>query len=249
MTLAPARPDLALARVLQPLFRRQAQEVLGRLDLDAPAPDVGHWTGPLAAASRPAVLRAWQEGMRRMARQLRHRRAPHGNRPGSPFAPAKSAGLGWNFDLVSPNVFRAVDGLVLQFCQATNDTATSELADALARLRDQMKRGLARSEAYTALAKRVRKIFADPMRAWRIAQTEGARALHAGGIMAAKESRQVEKKRWVCSSDACARCLALADKEVGLDEPFWVDPRGGAYAIVQHAPLHPSCMCDWAPVL
>lgn len=76
-----------------------------------------------------------------------------------------------------------------------------------------------------------------------------SRAYHAGQELAAKQSGVVAGKRWLASSDACERCLALDGKVVALGEPFIVLPEGGPYATVMYPPLHPKCQCSWTEVL
>ena len=165
----------------------------------------------------------------------------HGGRPYI----RKAANIRIGFDLFNPKILDAVDAATMQFCRETNDTATSELTQAVRDLRSLLKRGLERGEATSLLARKIRQIFADPGRAWRIATTESSRAIHAGDLMAAKDSELAQTKSWLASSDACDRCLDLADKgEVELDKPYYVDPKGGPYAIVYHPPLHPSCFCS-----
>jgi hypothetical protein len=78
-----------------------------------------------------------------------------------------------------------------------------ELKQALAELRSLLKRGLRRGDAVGYLARKVRQIFADPARAFRIATTESSRAMHGGALHAAKENPLVKKKEWLASSDAC----------------------------------------------
>lgn len=42
----------------------------------------------------------------------------------------------------------------------------------------------------------------------------------------------------------CPLCQSLAAKgDIPLDEPFWVNPRGGPYAVVMHPPAHPHDQC------
>lgn len=164
-------------------------------------------------------------------------------------APIVAKAIGVRWDLFNPRVLSVVDSLVLRFCEATNNTAIDELSKAIERLRTGLGVGLARGEAISALHRRVMRIFTDPVRAFRIAITESSRAMNGGELMSAKESGVVGKKRWLCSSDACDACLDLWGKEVELDEPFYVDPKGGPYAIVMHPPKHPNCFCTWTGVL
>lgn len=154
----------------------------------------------------------------------------------------KTQDLDFSFDLFNPRVLDAVDRATYAFCRETTETATGDLATALDELREQMRLGLPQGEAVESLARRVRSIFADPMRAFRIATTEGSRAIHGGQMMAAEEAG-VEEHTWLASSDACDKCLDLDDKTVKIGQPFYVDPKGGHYAIILHPPLHPSCFC------
>lgn len=142
-----------------------------------------------------------------------------------------------------------MDQAVLSFCKETNDTAKGSLSAALAKLREEMKVGLRAGEAHAVLAKRVQAIFADPLRAWRIAVTESSRALHLGGLMAARDSGVVDRKRWLASYDACKACLALNGKTVKLDEPFIILPKPPPYNVIMVPPLHPHDMCSWTEVL
>jgi hypothetical protein len=149
------------------------------------------------------------------------------------------------FDLYDPRILDAVDQAALKFCRETNDTATVDLREATTRLRKLLKEGLPKGQAVRYLARKVRDIYADPFRAQRIVATEVPRALHGGRFLTAKESGLVTHKSWLASTDACERCLDLDSKVVALAEPFWVDPKGGPYAVVLYPPLHPFCMCDW----
>ncbi len=157
--------------------------------------------------------------------------------------------VGFQFDLFNPKVLDAIDQATLQFCHETNQTTTEELSEALVKLRAALKAGLSQGEALQVLAQRVVQIFANPHRAFRIAATETSFAMNGGALMAAKESGIVEGKEWLASADACDRCLALDGKEVKLDEPFFVDPKGGYYAVKMTPPLHPFCMCSFTETL
>ncbi len=157
---------------------------------------------------------------------------------------AKAADARVDFDLFNPRVLDAVDAASFRFCRETMDTATTDLGRALRDLRRLLRHGMERGEALRLLAKKVRQIFADPARAFRIAVTEASRAQHAGQLMAARESGVVRGKSWVASSDACEHCLSMEELgTIPLDRPFWVDPRGGPYAVVMAPPLHPHCFC------
>jgi hypothetical protein len=153
-----------------------------------------------------------------------------------------------HFGLLSPRVLDAVDAATFAFCRETNATVTQELDKALHALRMLFKRGLSRGEAGRLLAREVRRIFADPYRAERIAVTESSRFLHGGRLMAARDAG-TRFKRWRASADACGSCRALDGMEVGLDEAFHVDPRGGAYAVINFPPFHPFCGCSFEEVV
>lgn len=150
-----------------------------------------------------------------------------------------------DFDLFDPKVLEAVNRATFAFCRETMDTATVNLKQALVELRQLMREGLPRGDSVAFLAKKVREVFADPMRAFRIATTETSRAMHAGQLDTAEQSGVVTGKTWLASSDACKQCLDLDGKTVKLREPFWVDPKGGPYAVVLYPPLHPHCFCDF----
>lgn len=269
---------LRLQRLLQVVFAAQARDVALRLTLDEPGvPDDEPWVQHLAAVVRPSMLAYFQHGMLEGSRKLAVAQGRPGatghlgdlrryevegfvatkavTRPFSAWT-AKALSrfvqkkLDVAFDLFNPRVLRAVDELALKFCRETNATATTQLRAAKRQLRVLLKRGLERGDAYAELARQVRRIFADPMRAYRIAVTEGPRAIHGGELHSYKESGVVRRKEWVASSDACALCQEMADKgPIPLDEPFHVDPRGGPYAVTMHPPIHPHDFCTMSPVL
>lgn len=155
---------------------------------------------------------------------------------------AKTPELSFDFDLFRPEVIEAANAATYEFCRETMLTATTDLTTALAQLHELMRQGLPRGEAIELLAKNVRTIFADPMRAFRIATTETSRAVH-GGQMAAAVEAGVQRHSWLASADACEHCLELDGKTVEIGQPFFVNPKGGPYAVVIHPPLHPHCFC------
>jgi hypothetical protein len=173
------------------------------------------------------------------------------NHPGRPsltplqaWRVSKAAGnLGLGFDVTNPRILDAVDAAALSFCRETLDTVAGDVQEALADLRGVLREGVPRGDAQRVIARRVRRVFADPYRAFRIAVTESSRATHGGQLLAARDLGATVKT-WSASPGACPRCLALDGKQVGIDEPFEVDPRGGPYAVTSHPPLHPHCDCD-----
>ena len=100
--------------------------------------------------------------------------------------------------------------------------------------------GLEEGKAIAQLAREVKRIFADPSRAFRIATTETSRAIHGGALLNAKESSLKLKKEWLASSDACPLCMELDGVEKELDEPF-ITEGTGVYARVMTPPRHPYC--------
>ena len=261
---------MRLNQMLQRIFQQQARSVAAMLSLDGEVPDLTPWVTATAEAVKPIMLQMTQNGVlqsqRRIADKLRRmgnsvavsdgmRRHEVGN-------DAAFKSLRWTvqkaqqkkveflFNLYDPKIISAVDVATFAFCRETMQTAQSDLSTALASLRTEMRAGLAQGEAVRQLATRVRSIFADPMRAFRIAITESSRAVHTGQLISAKTAG-CKKKVWVASSDACDTggpndegCLGLDGKTVGIDEPFWVDPKGGPYATIVGPPLHPSCFCS-----
>lgn len=256
---------LPLLQVLQALFSRQAQDIAQRLTLqqiaEGPPIDVSHWTPAMVAALRPYMLQFWQQGLVRGLLQLRRlpvaawptapgMRPPPPQRPAQNVAqPAPQPRIRAQFDLFNPRVLDAVDNATMTFCRATNDTITGDLNQAILDIRAELKEGLPAGESHRNLARRINQIVASPERAFVIANTESRRALAGGSVLQYKESGVIEKKEWLASADACPLCLDLNGTQVGLDEPFLVLARGGPYAVIMHAPAHPSCFCDVIPVL
>lgn len=231
---------LQLQRLLQRLFAQQAREVASKVNLDTGVLDMSHWVKVTAEAVKPLLLARWQLGMKRTAVNLAKKTM------GKAFGnsrrvvlKASKPDIAFDFDLFNSRVLDAVDHWTYVLCHDTMATATGDLTTALDRLRQAMREGLPRGDAKAALAKEIRTIFADPMRAFRIATTEDSRALHGGQLMASKDSGLVESRTWLASSDACDLCQEMDGKTVGLDEPFFVDPKGGPYAVIWYPPYHP----------
>ncbi len=249
-----------LLTALQQVFSQQARDVASKLTLDGEAPDLTPWIAATAAVAKPILLQLAQIGVLTSQRRLASRR--HGASVGGmrrhevgnvvAFGKsyvAKSTTISGNLSLFDPRVLDAVDAAVFAFCRETMATAQDDLGTVLTELRTALKAGLSQGAATQVLAAKVREIFASPQRAFRIAVTETSRAMHGGQYLSAKASGVVHRKEWVVSPDACELCLSMEDKVVGLDEPFWVDPKGGPYAVVQFPPLHPHCFCSWNEVI
>ncbi len=150
-----------------------------------------------------------------------------------------------DFDTFNPKVLDSVDQAAFAFCRETMDTATTDLQTALKELRKLLKEGLSQGEVVALLAKKIRKIFADPNRAYLIAQTEVSRATHEGQILAAEASGLVQYKVWLASVDACPFCLELDGKRAKLREPYATLTTGNlAYRVIYCPPAHPRCYCS-----
>jgi hypothetical protein len=233
-----------LERLLRRMFRRMAPEYLRQMR--AHVPSLRPWVPVLAEAVKPLLLPLWQAGARRSVRNMQaqiRQRARRKSYHSANLPNARTKRLSFGFDLFNQRIHEALDRAIFDFCESTLDTIQGEVETAYDRLREQLREGLEEGEAQRDLTARVMEIFADPDRAHMIAATETQRAVHGGQLLAAKESGIVDRKRWLASSDACPECLKLNGKEVDLDEPFYVDPKGGVYAVVQAPPKHPRCMC------
>ena len=153
------------------------------------------------------------------------------------------------FNELHPHVPEAINRITFDFCQATNQTTSLLLATAHQKLREELLAGMQQGEAIRKLADRVVQIFQDPMRAYRIARTEASRAVHAGQVLASKESQVVKGLQWLAKIDACPICLDLNGEEVELDEDFAYDAGRGNYSRIPHPPRHPHCTCTVIEVL
>lgn len=251
--------ELRFGRLLQQSFSAQAAEVARTLSRavfeGGDVPEFTYWPERLVTAVRPVVTQLYHQGITESRRRLAGLRGVPALRWPQRIAISngrifgeKLKQLGVSFDLFDPKVLRAVDRATLEFCEETNETAVEKLKDAVVKLRELLKRGLEEGKATALLAREVKRIFADPSRAYRIAATETSRALNAGALLNAKESSLKLKKEWLASGDACGQCLDLNGVQKGLDEPFLVDGTG-PYARIMHPPLHPHCFCTWTEVL
>ena len=157
-------------------------------------------------------------------------------------------GLDDKFDVTSPKVAEACKQLTLKFCEETNVATSLELNDALERLRERLAATLLSSEnTVQELVKTVSAVFdkASMYRASTIAMSESSRALHAGQIIAAKQSGLKIKIKWLCSQDACDECQGLADENQGGVDPGenFGTIGSGPYSDIPYPPAHPRCQC------
>ena len=264
LQLAFRQQAAEVGRLLSPRHLFAGDDLWGEEGL----PSLSSWPERIAAMVKPLMTQLFQQGIvdsrRRLAGlqggaagaallRLPQRIVAHHH--GFPARPSISKSwmlvakqLGVSFDLFDPMVLRAVDKATLQFCEETNDTAVGDLKESIEKLRKLLKAGLEEGKAIAQLAREVKRIFADPSRAFRIATTETSRAIHGGALLNAKESSLKLKKEWLASSNACPSCLELNGVEKELDEPFYVDG-SGTYARIMTPPLHPHCFCTWTEVL
>ena len=259
-----------LGRLLALAFAQQAAEVGRRLDSsilegEGDLPGLEHWVEQLAGILKPTVTQLFHQGIVESRRRLAGLQGSGGMSSSAPIQgivvrPRHTFGesrvdwrkqrkqLGTSFDLFDPRVLRAVDRATLSFCEETNDTATTDLKEAIRKLRQLLRAGLEKGKAIAQLAREVKRIFADPARAYRIAVSETSRAVHAGALYNAKESSLKLKKEWLASLASCPLCLDLNGVQKELDEPFLVDGTG-PYARIMHPPRHPHCACSWTEVI
>jgi hypothetical protein len=238
-----------VAKALRRLFLRQRADVLAQvLRLPDRAPDIGKWSPAMTEVLTPVMLGYWRDGgddgARSIRRAIRLHRQRHGRKD------ATSDAIQSAFTVFNRRVTTACQQATLLFCEETNRTSTLALDLALEAVRGELSEGLARGDALKTLTAKVQEIFADPFRAFRIATTEASRALHAGQVLLDQSTGGLVKaKKWLASSDACDKCLALDGIEVGLDEPFEYVTGRGAYSVIWHPPFHPHCMCTFTEVL
>jgi hypothetical protein len=147
------------------------------------------------------------------------------------------------FGMKMPSVDEYIRTMTIQFAASTNATSDYPADVAVEMLRRELLESVNSGETTAGLVARICRIYRDPQLASMIAETESSRAIHGGQWLEAKSWPGKHKKVWLASSDACERCLELDGKQFSLDEPFYVDPYGGSIAVVQHPPLHTSCMC------
>jgi hypothetical protein len=137
-----------------------------------------------------------------------------------------------------PEVREFVKQMGVHFAVTTNKTSAAHAELAREKFREELASGLERGEVHKKLTQRLNRIFKNPERASMIAHTETIRSVHGGQLLAASRFSEPMQKTWLASSDACPLCLAIDGKTVPLDEPFYVDPKGGPYAVVLQPPRH-----------
>lgn len=224
-------------------FKRQYRDVLGTIPPDMAEipdafPDLADYNDPMASAMTPIIAAYWQEA-------------------GDKERGSIQAATGLDLDewtVVNPKTREKIETAAFDFCQATNETTSLTLFEALNRLRTELIEGIVdQGDTLDELTKRVQRIFTDAetWRAHRIAKTEASRAVHAAQEAMAIDSEVVAGFEWLLSSDACPACHEVAEKvgRVRLGEKFAVFGKNETYKDVRFPPLHPSCSCSVVHVL
>lgn len=247
-----------IAKLLLRLWQRQKIEVLASLRTGM-TPDLSRYNQTLADLVRPYILQYVGDGGNDALRRIRKliERGPPRKRKDfvwqlGQFLRGDEGGrveIGNDFDLFNPHILTMIQQAVLQFAASTNAMTTQTVNEARENVRAMLAQGYTQGETIDQLTRRINEIFDNRDRAWMIARTESSRAVHAGQVLAAKETGIVSGKKWLASADACKLCEALQGNVVGLDEVFTVDPKGGPYAAIAYPPRHPHCRCTFTEVL
>jgi hypothetical protein len=230
-----------IRRLAKRWFNRQLKTILGTVPhIGAPLPDhfpsLADYNDPMASAMTPLISAYWDEGGKTTRARL-------GLDP--------DAG-----EVHDPHLHEVIKDAAFSFCEETNKTTDSDLADALEQLRQEFIQGLVdKGDTITELTARVKSVFkgASQYRAERIARTEASRAVHTASLISAKESGVVAGKKWLVSANSCDKCQAIAAEfnahGTGLDDEFAHTGNNPVYASIQAPPLHPHCRCSITYVL
>ena len=218
-----------MAGVLRTLFRKLQADVMARVTENIQSKSfipAAEWTEEIARQCSPFLRLAFQGGADSMIAQL-------GGDPSMRL-------------LAVPKLSDAVQQAALAFAESTLQTTNLEVDAAVAEVRRELQQGLPRGEANRKITEKIEGIFSDlsERRSYLIAETESARARHAGEVLMAKESGLTVRKKWIADGLACPTCSTLDGRIVGLEEPFADDGRSGPYSRIDHPPAHPACRCS-----
>jgi hypothetical protein len=136
---------------------------------------------------------------------------------------------------------------IRQMIRETAKTTARALNARVTEARRKMKKGLpgAMIGIQAEIENRLKKM--DRFEAIAAQQTQQAKNY---GTTLVYEQGGAKGKKWMADGPrACKACLALNGKVVGLNEPFYVDPKGGPYAVKMNPPFHPHCFCHMKFVL
>lgn len=124
-------------------------------------------------------------------------------------------------------------------------TTAKDINKAITRARRALKAG--KPGALISVTKAIEKTLQTTSRVEAIVATETETARNGGHLMILEDTEKVRGKKWVTdlsSNNLCKQCRALNGKIVKVTEPFWVNPKGGPYAVINQPPLHPNCRCS-----
>lgn len=230
-----------LATILQRFLQRIRPEAMRAIKQGRKL-DLTQWLNPLVETITPLYAKIAIESAMRARRNI----ATQPQAKALQYRRKAIANIGLGLDVFNRRVLDAVNQAVMDFCRSTLETLAGTLAAGLTQLREDLKAGLEHGEAAYKLTARVQSLFDDPLRAFRIANTETSRAVHLGEFMTVADADVAHQKIWLASSDACDLCLSLAaGGPVDIDKPFHVHAAGNPhYAEIMHPPAHPFCFCS-----
>lgn len=225
----------AIARTTRDLFRRQERSVLDTLnERSTRSPegtalepfDRGKWVKTFRLAIRPAIQTAVNDIGQ---------------------AALDDLALGLSFDVLDPNVIRAMEQQAQRFAVQVNQTTWD-------RLRGSLAEGITAGEGTDDLAKRVRAVMGTRIRsdAEAIARTETTTAASTGTQASWRQSGVVSGKRWLAALDDRTRetHVAAHGQTVGLEEDFSVGgATGQGPGNMSSAAESVNCRCSMLPVL
>ena len=232
-----------LAKVLTEFFRGQLGDVLDKLNIPKAndrLPDkfvpMKSWDLKLYERCRPVLRLTWLDAYKDKATRL-------GEVGADPD----------RFDVTNPNLLETIDKAIYQFAESTNETTTLELNTALDKLKEGFAEGLVEGDRLHELTTMVGQVFdrAEKVRAKLISQTESSWAHHRAERQAAKDSGVVKGFEFLLSADACEVCQRVnaENKQIGLDEAFYVDESAPPAYRERIGPIHPGCRCSFIDII
>lgn len=126
----------------------------------------------------------------------------------------------------------------------TAKTTAKDVNRAMTKTRRALKAG--KQGAMIYVTKAIEKNLLNTPRVEAIIAAETETAKNGGRLLVIQESG-AKGKVWVTnfsSNNLCKHCKSLNGKIVKPDAPFWVNPKGGPYAVILQPPLHPNCRCS-----
>ena len=146
-------------------------------------------------------------------------------------------GVNISFDLLNPKVVEFIETRSFDLIKSISNTTKEAL-------RRTLKEGVELGESIPKLAKRIASVYDDAQgyRSVLIARTENISASNNGALNAYRQSKVVEKKKWLTAGDDRVRPEheAIDGETVLLEEPF----SNGLMV-----PSEPNCRCCISPLL